>query len=54
MTPREIREFRLELLDLVQEQSTEPVPDIEAVKALVEGFCGRLEAEAAGKAGGIR
>lgn len=45
MTLKQITDFRLELLDLVHEQSTEPLPDIEAIRALVEGFTRRLEEE---------
>lgn len=46
MNAQEIREFRLELLDLVHEQAAEPVPDIEAIRELVDGFTRRLEEEA--------
>jgi hypothetical protein len=45
MTPQELREFKIELLDDIHELATEPVNDPEAVKAKVEEFFDRLESE---------
>ena len=45
----EIEEFRISLLDMVQEQSKEPVPDLESLRDLVVGFTSRLEANKAGR-----
>lgn len=45
MTLKEVRDFRHALLDMVHEQSTDPVPDLESLKALVEGFTRMLEEE---------
>jgi hypothetical protein len=45
MTPQEIREFKLELLDSVHELATEPVADLDGVKQRVEEFFAQLEAD---------
>jgi hypothetical protein len=45
MTRAQGREFKADLLDLVEEQATQPVPDIEAVRVMVEGLFSKLEAE---------
>jgi len=45
MTLTEVRDFRVELLDAVHEMASEPVPDLESVRAPVEGFTRRLEEE---------
>lgn len=56
MNLQEIREFKVGLLDMVHEQSTDPVPDLGAVKELVDRFCARLEEESGeeGEAGQAR
>jgi hypothetical protein len=45
MTLAEIRAFRRELLDAVHEQASEPVPELESIKGVVDEFTGRLEVE---------
>jgi hypothetical protein len=45
MTPAEIRDFKVALLDDIHGMSTEPVPDIESVKLRVDEFFTKLEAE---------
>jgi len=45
MTLKEIREFKVGLLDLVNEQASEPVPDLDSVRDLVDAFIGKLEIE---------
>jgi hypothetical protein len=45
MTPAEIRSFKVELLDDIHELSSDPVGDAERVRAKVEEFFTKLEAE---------
>ena len=49
MTPAEIREFKIDLLDDIHELATEPVGDPEAIRRKVEEFFSKLEAETNGK-----
>jgi hypothetical protein len=45
MTPAEIRKFKVELLDDIHELASDPVSDAEEVRAKVEAFFSKLEAE---------
>lgn len=44
MTVQEIKTFKVDLLDEINILATEPVPNTEEIKQLVEGFFEKLEA----------
>jgi hypothetical protein len=45
MTPQELHNFKIDLLDELHELATEPVADPEPIKQRIEAFFQRLEAE---------
>lgn len=49
MTVQEIRAFKVDLLDEINTLATEPVPNDEEIRAKVNEFFSRLEAEQNGQ-----